>query len=496
LTTKFKGREGGGVVATSYHPEKKKNTNNDAAAAAAAAVYEDAMYDDACDLGQFLLNPCWYMCLKLASCFHQRPQPQPQPQQQSREQEQRNGTTNNHYHRHHHHHHHKKTNYQLYIYIVGSFGIWAVVFWRLHPLMMMMMMTTTTSMAAITPENNLNAPFHQKLGYVMFISAVAAWIRVSYWTTPGCITETNVSNYNHYPHDNILYHRKKEVYYYENDNDTNGKKNEKEKEAVLSPPPPPPPPPPQVVAVVVAVPRSKWDRYSQQQIPRFDHYCGWLDTSVGEENYRDFLLFLWNYTIIVLYLTSLTLRIMFLVVVEDPPVVVVDPLELEHEKENNNNNNNNAHEEETTSTTTTTTISSIVTLLQFLGQRLGRDYYLSTILFLLILLSVMLVPFSIFHLRLVVCNMTTNEYYKWKGIRQRHAAARTAWAAAVAAAAAATTTTTTTATTSSLPPPPLPLPVNIYNLGVLENIKEVMWPRSLRNKSAKTTKTHLEDEDL
>ncbi len=35
--------------------------------------------------------------------------------------------------------------------------------------------------------------------------------------------------------------------------------------------------------------RSKYDMYSGQHVPRFDHFCGWLGTPIGEENYRYFL---------------------------------------------------------------------------------------------------------------------------------------------------------------------------------------------------------------
>mmetsp|Transcript_16074 Transcript_16074/g.22186 ORF Transcript_16074/g.22186 Transcript_16074/m.22186 type:complete len:613 (-) Transcript_16074:190-2028(-) len=42
----------------------------------------------------------------------------------------------------------------------------------------------------------------------------------------------------------------------------------------------------------VRPPRSKYCRVSQRCVSRFDHYCPWIGNAVGENNHRDFVLFL------------------------------------------------------------------------------------------------------------------------------------------------------------------------------------------------------------
>ena len=38
--------------------------------------------------------------------------------------------------------------------------------------------------------------------------------------------------------------------------------------------------------------RSKFDKHTSSHVPRFDHFCVWLNQSVGLLNYKYFLLFL------------------------------------------------------------------------------------------------------------------------------------------------------------------------------------------------------------
>ena len=131
---------------------------------------------------------------------------------------------------------------------------------------------------------------------------------------------------------------------------------------------------------------------------RFDHFCGYIDQSIGEENYRWFLLFLTVHCFMVVYGTLLVGN--------------------------------------TLAVTTKSVHGSIWGI--FLVDRL-----LSVWLLVMSFGTVVLVTFTSFHFYLVVSGMTTNEYYKWKGVKNcsHHR--------------------------------------NLYDQGVVRNILEVLYPRSL-----------------
>lgn len=78
-------------------------------------------------------------------------------------------------------------------------------------------------------------------------------------TNPGIITKTNIQRYDHFPYDHLLF----------------------TPDRICS------------TTGVRRLARSKYDRFKyKQNVARFDHYCGWVYNSIGEENYRFFLLFL------------------------------------------------------------------------------------------------------------------------------------------------------------------------------------------------------------
>jgi hypothetical protein len=124
---------------------------------------------------------------------------------------------------------------------------------------------------------------------------------------------------------------------------------------------------------------------------------------------------------------------------------------------------------------------------------------------LMAVMGLVLLLFLSFHLHLVCRNMTTNEYYKWKLVREWHKNATKTYQKALAEGKVKpqgvasssnvdhsqelTNVTCTGADTSTAPSPnketdailnPGPLPANKYNLGIVENFREVIYPRSLR----------------
>jgi hypothetical protein len=131
--------------------------------------------------------------------------------------------------------------------------------------------------------------------------------------------------------------------------------------------------------------------------------------------------------------------------------------------------------------------------------------YLSGVFALMAVMGFVLFLFLSFHLHLVCRNMTTNEYYKWKHVRDWHKNATKAYQKAlkegkvkpqgVASSSTVdhseelTNVTCTGADAPTAPTPtqqndailnPGPLPANIYNVGIVENFREVFYPRSLR----------------
>lgn len=131
----------------------------------------------------------------------------------------------------------------ILLYCAVVFGSWDVIFFYVYPWV---------------NRQSYVSKYHLWIGYVVFASCVVSW-RIGSTTSPGIITTRTVHKYEHFPYDNILFV------------------------------------PGQTCKIrnVSKVARSKYDRFKyRQNVPRFDHFCGWIYNTVGEENYRYFLLFL------------------------------------------------------------------------------------------------------------------------------------------------------------------------------------------------------------
>ena len=189
--------------------------------------------------------------------------------------------------------------------------------------------------------------------------------------------------------------------------------------------------------------RSKYDRYTGRHVPRFDHYCGWLGNAIGEENYRVFLCFLLVHCSIAIYGAVILCRILLL-------------SQEEAVKEQN------VREDESLFSNLSTGLNGWVFLLALL----------------LLILCPALVGLFGFHVYLLFNGMTTNEYYKRKQA--------TAWVTASQQRQRHTTTAKSDIEEQKQPSSRGQIPANIYNLGVLANMAEVVYPRSLRAK-------HLQD---
>ncbi|KAJ1447598.1 DHHC palmitoyltransferase-domain-containing protein [Pelagophyceae sp. CCMP2097] len=176
--------------------------------------------------------------------------------------------------------------------------------------------------------------------------------------------------------------------------------------------------------------RSKFDRVARSNVSRFDHFCPWLCAPIGEENYRWFLLFLLAHAAFLAYgafACAQLLREVF--IVEDLAGATFYNAATQQAAE-----------------------ASPLVIAQYL---LSRDRAICALLLLCIVMSVVVAVFLAFHLWLVKCGMTTNEFYKWRDAasdRQRRGES----------------------------PPPRGAE-RFYDLGSFaKNLHEVLMPRSLR----------------
>lgn len=258
--------------------------------------------------------------------------------------------------------------------------------------------------------------------------------------------------------------------------------------------------------------RSKYCRNTNSHIPRFDHYCGWLRNPVGEENYRIFLLFLAIQTFTSYYGGYIT-ALLFLEEIEEKDL----------------------WNQQFLMKTTNEIIpaSPKVICHYFLLRHTG----VCGCFLLQVVLGICFTGFLAFHIMLVCRNMTTNEFMKWRQVRKWHKQAKKKYLKAVkegrtnkgktenivaqnkaALSAAADSHENVDIGCTGAPSgfiqntddkdndndndendtnskeetegkemddtvDPGPLPTNMYNIGIIENMKEVLYPRSLRKEA-------------
>ncbi len=140
----------------------------------------------------------------------------------------------------------------VFVYFFVVLGCWTVVFWYVYPWI---------------DESQYVRNYHKYVGYAVFLACFGSW-RLANKSPPGIITAKSFSRYDHYPYDNLMFlpNRRCET--------TN----------------------------LIKIPRSKFDRLKyKQNVPRYDHFCGWVFNTIGEENYRWFLLFLAVHVVMCVY---------------------------------------------------------------------------------------------------------------------------------------------------------------------------------------------------
>ena len=230
------------------------------------------------------------------------------------------------------------------IYLIVVLGSWSIVFAYGYP--------------EIEKSTYVHT-YHQYSGYILFMLCMGSW-HYACQEEPGCITEQTMPLFDHYEYDNVLYTNR------------------------LCP-----------TLRIRKIARSKYDRCTRRHVPRFDHYCGWINQSVGERNYRWFLLFLLVHVFMCCYGTWVVASLMYGEV---------------KERDLLNATFYNAMTGEIVKTDT-------MIVIHYLFM---RYFQLCCVLVLMSVMSVLLGVFLAFHLYITSCNMTTNEYFKWRAVKKWH----------------------------------------------------------------------------
>mmetsp|Transcript_22416 Transcript_22416/g.34560 ORF Transcript_22416/g.34560 Transcript_22416/m.34560 type:complete len:429 (+) Transcript_22416:115-1401(+) len=327
------------------------------------------------------------------------------------------------------------------VYLVVVLGAWSVMFAHGYP-----WITSSTYVS----------DYHKWNGYVVFLLCMSSY-RYACNVSPGYITERTLAKYDHYPFDNLLYIPNR-----------------------ICP-----------TVGIVRLARSKYDRFTKVHIARFDHFCGWLNQGVGEENYRYFLWFLLVHVLMCIYGAGV-ISLLFYGEIFEKDLLNATFYDVATGRE-------------------VKADWTVVAIYMFRAR-----FTMAANLLLMTVMAALLGSFLGWHIWITSRGMTTNESFKWSDVKRWHKQEKKRYEEAlkaglpvgnihnstmssgesdivsdgdIACTGPTSTPIKSQSTVSSTESErkkdapiydPGPFPKNIYNKGFIENWKEVFFPRSLR----------------
>ena len=322
-------------------------------------------------------------------------------------------------------------NVMVLVYLAITLGCWSIIFFYVYPWMTRQHqhLTSTTTSASAADFDSTAAIFlplhHQYIGIVVFAICMLSY-RIGTQSSPGIISSANaVPFYNHYPYDN---------YMYEPPSNTSASDSSRNRQ-------------------LLKLARSKFDRIKYHHyIPRYDHYCIWMNNTFGEENYRYFLLFLLIHVAMCVY-GSVILGILFY-----NDIYVIHQLHLR------------------TFVDIFTKAEVPVTTFILFNYIVSSYTYEVAVLAVLIVMSITLLLFLGYHIYMITfTGLTSNEMYKWSQIQKWYKSEIKLYKRQEKMKMSNQTTEATVEH-------PGPKPINIYNYGVVQNWKHVLYPVSIQKR--------------
>jgi len=328
----------------------------------------------------------------------------------------------------------------ILFYVVVVFGSWSIIFAYVYPWI---------------GRQSYVSQAHRVVGCFVFASCVLSW-RFASTSSPGIITKQSLSMYDHFPYDGLMYISNKRC----------------------------------PTRKIPRLARSKFDRYKyNENVPRFDHFCGWIFNTIGEQNYRWFLLFLTVHVCMCIYGAVVLFYLFYGHILDNElhKVVFFNRATGEDIAPGNK---------------------------WFLAQYMFHKFFMETGVFLLMaVMAITLGAFLGYHIWITSKGLTTNETYKWDEIKKWYGDELKRYKQAVKdgltveeKASPPTVSdgdVTCTPGQSQQQPKakededeavaeaddeyemardPGALPVNIYDRGFVENWREVIFPISLRKR--------------
>jgi hypothetical protein len=323
----------------------------------------------------------------------------------------------------------------VFVYLFVVLGCYTVVFWYIYPWI---------------DNSNYVGKYHKYVGYVVFVACVGSW-RMANTSSPGIITFKTFPRYDHYPYDNLMFlpNRRCET--------TN----------------------------LIRIPRSKFDRLKcNQNVPRYDHFCGWVFNTIGAENYRWFLLFLLVHVTMCVY-GSAVCTLLFWGEVQEKQLLEITFFDR---------------------TTGEHVPATWWIITQYLFSRKTLEFAVLLVMF---VMGIALGGFLGYHMYITSYNRTTNEDGKWSDIRKWYKKELKKYQEAVKKGLVKKNNSSSNTNSAEAPElkegdvsctgggsglkesgdrapeyfDPGPMPKNVYDKGFIENWKEVIFPISLRKEA-------------